>query len=75
MRNALFIRLSNYLYNTKLTIKLNPSNFLDSKFTNISGFYKFNVYWRSAKLPLLWTSKTPNHIFFLCINDYTHTIT
>ena len=49
--NALFDRLKSYHRNIKLTIKVNPSKFLDTKLANISGTYKFNVYWKNAKLP------------------------
>ena len=37
----LFDQLNSYP-NSKLTV--NPSKFLDTKLTNISGTYKFNVY-------------------------------
>ena len=57
--NVLFDRLNNYHPNIKLTIEVNPSKFLDTKLTNISCAYKFNVYWKNTKLPSLWTSKTP----------------
>ena len=36
--------------NIKLTIEVNPSKFLDSKLTSISGTYKFNIYRESAKV-------------------------
>ena len=52
--NVLFNRLLNYHLNIKLT-----SKFKDTKLTNISGFYKFNVYRKSTKLPSPWSSKTP----------------
>ena len=42
--NVLFDRLNNYHSNIKLTIEVNPSKYLDSKLTNISGASKFNVY-------------------------------
>ena len=58
--NALFYRLNNYHPNIKLAIELNPRKFLDTKLTNINGFYKFNISWKSTKLPSPWTSKTPN---------------
>ena len=38
--------------------QLNPSMFLDTKLSNNSGAYKFNVYWKNSKLPSPWTSKT-----------------
>ena len=56
--NVLFERLNNYHPNIKLTIEVNPSNFFGSKFTNISGVYKFNLYRKNTKLPSPWTSKT-----------------
>ena len=52
----LFDQLNSYP-NSKLTV--NPSKFLDTKLTNISGTYKFNVYQKNTKLPSPWTSKTP----------------
>ena len=57
--NALFDRLNSYHPNIKLIIDVNPSKFLDTKLTNISGTYKFNVYQKNTKLPSPWTSKTP----------------
>ena len=42
--NAFFERLSNYHPNIKFAIELHPSKFLDTKLTNISGAYKFNIY-------------------------------
>ena len=47
--NVLFDRLNNYHRNIKLTKEVNPSTFLDTKLTNISGAYKFNVYWKKHK--------------------------
>ena len=55
--NVLFDRLNSYHPNIKLTIEVNASKFLDTKLTNISGIYKFNVFRKNKKLP--WTSKTP----------------
>ena len=46
---ALFNRLNNYL-NIKLSIELSPRKFLNTKFINISGFYKVNVNRKSTKL-------------------------
>ena len=37
--NVLFDRLNRYHSNIKLTIELNPSNFSDTKLTNINGAY------------------------------------
>ena len=56
---ALFNWLNNYYPNIKRTIELNPNKFLDIKLTDISGFYRFNVYHRSTKLLSPWTSYTP----------------
>ena len=41
--NVLFDQLNYYHPNIKLTIEVNPSKFLDTKLSNISGAYKFNV--------------------------------
>ena len=49
--NVLFDCLKNYYSNNKLTIELSPSMFLDTKLTNINGFYKFHVSRKSTKLP------------------------
>ena len=57
--NNLFDRSNSYHPNIKLTIEVNPSEFLDTKLTNINGTYKFNVYWKNTKLPSPWTSKPP----------------
>ena len=40
----MFDRLNNYLSKIKLTIEVNPSNFLDTKFAKINVVYKFSVY-------------------------------
>ena len=37
-------------------MELNPSRFLDTKLTNINGFYKFNVCQESTKLQSPWDS-------------------
>ena len=57
--NVLFDQLNNYHPNIKLTTEVNPSKFLYTKLTNISGAYKFNVYRKNAKLSSPWASKTP----------------
>ena len=49
--NVLFNQLKNYHPNIKLTTRLNPSKYLDTKPTNINGFYKFNIYQKSTRLP------------------------
>ena len=54
----MFDWLNNYHPNIKLTTEVNPSKFLDTKFTNINGAYKFNVYWKNTKLSSPQTSKT-----------------
>ena len=41
--NVLLDWLNSYP-NIKLTIEVNPSRFLDTKLTNISGTYEFSVY-------------------------------
>ena len=60
--NVLFDRLNGYHPNNKLAIEVNPSQFLDTKLTNINGIYEFNVYWKNTKLLPPLTSKTPNAI-------------
>ena len=70
--NVLFDRLNSYHPNIKLTIEVNPSNFLDTKLTNINGTYKFNVYRKSTKLPSLWTCKTPKHYEQNTVNGNLH---
>ena len=56
--NFLFNHLKNYHPNTKFFIEVNPSKFLGTKLTNISGFYKFSFYRKSTKLRPPWTSTT-----------------
>ena len=70
--NVLFDRLNNYHPNIKLTIEVNPSKFLDIKLTNINGAYKFNVYWKTTKLPSQWTYKTPKRYKRNTINGDFH---
>ena len=65
-------RLNNYHPNIKLIIELNPSKFLDSKRTNINGFYKFSVDRKSTKPPSRWTSKTPKRYKRTTINGDLH---
>ena len=45
----MFDRLNNYHSNIKLTIEVNPSNFLDTKLTNINTAFEFNVYQKKKK--------------------------
>ena len=45
---------------------------IDTKLNNISGFYKFIVYWKSANLPSPWTSKIPKCYKRNTINDGLH---
>ena len=73
--NGLFDRLNNYNPNIKLTIKVNPSTFLDTKLTNFNGAYKFSFYWKNIKLPSPWTSKTPKHYEQNTINGDLHLMT
>ena len=68
----MFNSLNNYHPNTKLAIEANPSKFLDTNLTNISGAYNFNVYWKNTKLPSPWTSKTPKHYKGNKINGNLH---
>ena len=49
--NVIFDRLKNYHPNIKLTIKVNPSKFLDTKLGNINDVCKFNIYRKNTKLP------------------------
>ena len=68
----MFYKLNSDHPNIKLTIEVNPSTFLDTKLTNISGTYKFNVYWKKTKLPSPWNSKTPKHYKQNTINGDLH---
>ena len=70
--NVLFGQLNSYHRNSKLTIEVNPSKFLDTKLTNISGTYKFNVFQKNTKLPSPWTSKTPKRCKQNTINGNLH---
>ena len=70
--NVLLDRLNSYHSNIKLTIEVNPSKILDTKLTNINGTYKFNVYWKNTKLPLPWTSNTPNRYKRNTVNGDLH---
>ena len=77
--NVLFDRLNSYHPNIKLTIEVNPSTFLDTKLTNISGTCKFNVYRKNTKLPSQWTSNAINEIqsmvIFIVQKEYHQTLT
>ena len=70
--NVLFDRLNDYHSNIKLTIQVNPSRFLYTKFTNINGAYKFNVYPKNTKLPSSWTSKVSKRYKRNTINGDLH---
>ena len=71
--NVLFDQLNNYHPNIKLTIEVNPSKFLNTKFTNINGVYIFNVYRKKpTKLPLPWTSKTTKRYKRNTVNGDLH---
>ena len=50
--NVLFDRLKSYHRNIKLTIKVNPSKFLDTKLANINGTYKFEKHKTSFTMDL-----------------------
>ena len=70
--NVLFDRLNSYHPNIRLTLEVSPSTFLDTKFTNINGTYKFNVYQKKIKLLSPWTCKTPKHYKRNTINGDPH---
>ena len=70
--NVLFDRLNGYHPNNKLAIEVNPSQFLDTKLTNINGIYEFNVYWKNTKLLSPLTSKTPKRYKRNTINGDLH---
>ena len=70
--NVLFVRLNKYHPNTKRTTEVNPSKFLETKFTNINDAYKVNVYRKNKKLPSPWTSKTPKHYKRNTVNGDLH---
>ena len=46
--------------------------FLDTKLTNISGAYKFNVYRKNTKLSSPWTFETPKRYKQNTINGDLH---
>ena len=68
----MFDRLNSYHANIKLTIQVNPSNFLDTKLANINDTYKFNVYRKNIKLLPPWTSKTPKRYKRNTVNGNLH---
>ena len=78
----MFNRLNNYHRNTKLTIEVNPSTFLESKVTNSNGAYKFNVFEKkNTKLPSPWIFKTPKRykqnqsiVTFIIQKEYHQTL-
>ena len=83
--NVLFDQLNSYHPNIELTIEVNPSKFLDTKLTNISGTYKFNVYRKNTKLPSPWTYGPPklqntineiqSMVIFIVQKEYHQTLT
>ena len=70
--NVLFDQLNNYHPNIKLTREVNPRKVLDTKFTNINGVYKSNVYWKHTKLLSPWISKSPERYKQNTINGDLH---
>ena len=50
-RKKCFVQLVKHHLNIKVTTDVNPSKFLDTKLTNINGFYKFNIFLKCIKLP------------------------
>ena len=57
--DILFERFKNYKPKIKLTIKLNPKEFLDLKFIYTNVIYNTMVNKKSTKLLIPWLSKVP----------------
>ena len=68
----LFDPLKSYHRNIKLTIKVNPSKFLETKLANINGTYKFDVYVKNTKLPSPWTFKSQKRYKRNTVNGDLH---
>ena len=57
--DTLYNCLNTYYENIKLTIKINPTKFLDAEIIRIENLIKTQVYAKGRKFPVQWTSKIP----------------
>ena len=58
--NQLFYKMNKYYKNTKLTIEIDLSKFLDKSMDRKEdGHYNTEVYWKKTKLLIHWLSKVP----------------
>ena len=57
--DSLFEKLNSYHPNIKLTIEKNPTKFLDTEIIRCSCEIETEVYNKSKKLPVHWSSKIP----------------
>ena len=57
--DELFKRLNNYHDNIKLTIEVKPTKFLDTEIFRENNTIKTQVYTKSKKFPVHWSSKIP----------------
>ena len=57
--DKLFEKLSFHNENIKLTLEVNPTKFLDTELVRENGEITMQVFSKSTKLPVHWSSKTP----------------
>ena len=57
--DKLFIDLNSYHENIKLMLEINPNKFLDTEIIRINQEIKTQVYNKTKKLPVHWSSKVP----------------
>ena len=57
--DKLFQELNSYKENIKLTLEVNPTKFLDTELVRENGEITTQVFSKSTKLPVYWSSKLP----------------
>ena len=57
--DKLFEELNSYDENIELTLEVNPTKFLDTKLVGENGGITTQVFSKSTKLPVHWSSKIP----------------
>ena len=70
--DELFFKLNNYHRNTKLTMEISPTKFLDTQLVNLNRKMETNVYRKQNKLPVPWSSNIPKRYKRNAINGGLH---
>ena len=70
--DELFLKLTNYHRNIKLTIEISPTKFHDTQLVNLNGKIETKVYRKPTKLPVPWSSNIPERYKRNAINGDLH---